>query len=294
MQNKFWMIAVLTTFLCGPAIASPIYRVTSEVAQGRSGPGLSVVLAPGQVVGINFSNLGERISSVSAGDRSQFVYIVSGSVVNLRRIKPLNFEGEYNGNPETTLMITTNGSGGQKVYPVLIRFSNRRPAYRVIEISPDGGQSIYPAAQPTSFKVPLTTTQIQPTSSAPAELAILPEEKVKKLPVPRPPSINKSIKVEFPPPESEEFSVSKVLPEFKVEKTFKVEPKLKLIKKQVAQLKVKTARVKTAQIKVKAEKFKPLKVVEKPKQILDGEETQPSLSPSQRALAEMEKYKSNK
>jgi hypothetical protein len=163
--------------LSRPAIASPIYRVSSEVAQGHSGPGLTIVLAPGQLVAVNFSQLGEKIASVAPGDRSQFVFTISGAVLNLRRIKPLIFEGEYSGSDETTVMVTTIGSGRQRVYPIAIRFSNKRPAYRVVEISPDFDQSI-----------PLTLSRAvtpPPYRSTPVvQVAILPDEPI---PVPSPP-----------------------------------------------------------------------------------------------------------
>jgi hypothetical protein len=200
------LLSLVSAPMSRPAIASPIYRVTSEVAQGNSGSGLVVVLAPGQLVGINFAKVGERVASVAAGDRSQFVYTVSGMVINLRRIKLLNFEGEYNGNGSTTLLITTNGSSGQKVYPVTILFSQRRPAYRVVEISPDYDAS--PRANPEP--IPLTTSQVPIRPSPPAEVAILPVETV--------PSVRDDANLALPPPVSETVKPDAVIPTLKVKK----------------------------------------------------------------------------
>jgi hypothetical protein len=146
-----------------PAEAIPVYRVKPEVAQGISGNGLEIVLAPGQVVSLNFSKLGERVISITPGDRSQFVYTVTGAVVNLRRIKPLHFQGEYSGGQVTTLNISTLGPQGQTVYPITIRLSDRRPRYSVIEITPDTLIPDLPDSQ-----LVLTDRRNQPRQNLPA------------------------------------------------------------------------------------------------------------------------------
>lgn len=238
-----------------PAIASPIYRVSSEVAQGRSGAGLTIVLAPGQLVAVNFSQLGEKIASVAPGDRSQFVFTVSGGVLNLRRIKPLIFEGEYSGSDETTVMVTTIGSGRQRVYPIAIRFSNKRPAYRVVEISPDFDQSI-----------PLTLSRAvtpPPYRSTPvAQVAILPADE--PIPVPSPPP-KTSAKTKIvapvvvsPLPEPNPEPLSEPTPELKPEPKPEVTSKAKV--KQTVRAKGKS---KASPLPIARVKLSSLAIVEK-------------------------------
>ncbi len=146
-----------------PVQAIPVYRVKPEVAQGTVGNGLEIVLAPGQVVSLNFAKLGERVTSITPGDRSQLVYTVTGGVINLRRIKPLHFEGEYSSGAVTTLNILTLGPQGQTVYPITVRFSDRRPRYSVVEITPDTVMPSIPDSQ-----LVLTDRRNQPPPNPPA------------------------------------------------------------------------------------------------------------------------------
>ncbi len=229
MKNKLLGLAISSVLFSSPVLASPVYRVDSEVAQGNVGNGLSVVLAPAQVVSINFSKMGEKIASITSGDRSRFVFNVSGSVVILKRIKPLNFEGEYSGGGDTTLIITTVGASGQKVYPVTVRFSDRRAGYSVVEISPDGGMEPIPARIPQRNRIPLTTVQAPYRPTIPAEVAILPiDDPVKVLApssnrsetLPPPPVVVESPKLE---PKSQPQTIAKVEPK----PDPKVEPKPK-------------------------------------------------------------------
>jgi hypothetical protein len=215
MKNKLLGLAFASVLFSSPVLAAPVYRVDAEVAQGNVGNGLSVVLAPAQVVSINFSKMGEKIASITPGDRSRFVFNVSGSVVILKRIKPLNFEGEYSGGGDTTLIITTVGASGQKVYPVTVRFSDRRAGYSVVEISPDGGMEPIPARVPQRDKIPLTTVQAPYRPTVPAEVAILPiDDPVKVLAsrpetLPPPPVVVESPKLE---PKSQPQTIAKEEP----------------------------------------------------------------------------------
>jgi hypothetical protein len=218
MNNKLLGLAIASALFSSPVLAAPVYRVDAEVAQGNVGNGLSVVLAPAQVVSINFSKMGEKIASITPGDRSRFVFNATGSVVHLKRIKPLNFEGEYSGGGDTTLIITTVGASGQKVYPVTVRFSDRRPGYSVVEISPDGGVEPIPARIPQRNKIPLTTVQAPYRPTVPAEVAILPiDDPLKVLApssnrsetLPPPPVVVESPKLE---PKSQPQTIAKVEP----------------------------------------------------------------------------------
>jgi hypothetical protein len=171
MKNSLLGLAIASVLFCVPVFAAPVLQVNSEVAQGNIGKGLTVVLAPGQVVSINFSKLGERVASITPGDRSQFVFNAKGSVVNLRRIKVVYFEGEFVGNETTTLNVETVGPSGQKVYPITILFSNSKPSYSVVEISHDSAAPI-PAQSPRKA-IPLTTAQVNSYRPV-AQVSVLP------------------------------------------------------------------------------------------------------------------------
>jgi hypothetical protein len=254
MKNELLGLAIASVLFSSPVLAAPVYRVDSEVAQGNVGNGLSVVLAPAQVVSINFSKMGEKIASITPGDRSRFVFNVSGSVVILKRIKPLNFEGEYSGGGDTTLIITTVGTSGQKVYPVTVRFSDRRAGYSVVEISPDGGMEPIPARIPQRDRIPLTTVQAPYRPTVPAEVAILPiDDPVKVLA----PASNRP-KTLPPPPvlSTPELKLEKAEPKPKVkvaiapyqesappQESFKVEPKTETTVEPTPKVEVAIAKV---------------------------------------------------
>lgn len=234
MKNKLLGLAIASVLFSSPVLAAPVYRVDAEVAQGNVGNGLSVVLAPAQVVSINFSKMGEKIASITSGDRSRFVFNVSGSVVILKRIKPLNFEGEYSGGGDTTLIITTVGASGQKVYPVTVRFSDRRAGYSVVEISPDGGMEPIPARIPQRDRIPLTTVQAPYRPTVPAEVVILPiDDPVKVLApssnrpktLPPPPSVASTPELKLEKAKSQPPTIAKAepKPKTKVEKVPKTE-----------------------------------------------------------------------
>jgi hypothetical protein len=153
-------LAIASVLFIGPVYASPVRRVSTDVAQGYSGQGLRVTLAPAHLVSINFSGTREKIVSVTAADRSQFVYSVSGSSVVLRRIKPLNMPGEYSGSGETTLLVLTVSAGGAKSYPITVVFSNRNPGYSVVEIQDSGFDSSIPVqSEQPATRIPLVTSQ---------------------------------------------------------------------------------------------------------------------------------------
>jgi hypothetical protein len=275
MNKRVLGLAISSVLFSSHVLASPVYRVNSEVAQGNAGNGLSVVLSPAQVVSINFSRLGEKIVSITPGDRSRFVFNASGSVVSLKRIKPLNFEGEYSGGGDTTLIITTIGPSGQRVYPVTVRFANNRPGYSVIEIAPDGGEvETFPARTPQR-KIPLTTVQAPPPyrPTVPAEVAILPiDDPVKVLA-----QVGKDVTLP-PPPKVEDSPKAELKPEPKSEPIVipppKKEPIANLFKAAMRQESAKSPP--TAEIKPEAKSK-----VEGPSE----------LTPSQRALAEISAYK---
>ena len=262
MKNKLLGLAIASALFSSPVLASPVYRVNSEVAQGNTGNGLSVVLAPGQPVLINFSPLGEKISSITSGDRSRFVFNATGSIVTLKRIKPLNFEGEYSGGGDTTLIITTVGASGQKVYPVTVHFSDTRPRYSVVEISPDGGMESIPARIPQRSKIPLTTVQAPSRPTVAAEVAILPiDDPVKVLAsrpetLPPPPVVAESPK---PEPKLEKKAQSKAIAKIEPKPETTVEPTPKVAvaiappqEPAKVELKLKTKVKTTAKVRVAA------------------------------------------
>jgi hypothetical protein len=153
-------LALASVFFIGPVYASPVRRVSADIAQGHSGQGLRVSLAPAHLVSINFGGTREKIVSVTAADRSQFVFSVSGSSVVLRRIKPLNMPGEYSGSGETTLLVLTVSSSGAKSYPITVVFSNRNPGYSVVEIQDNGVDSSIPVqSEQPATRIPLVTSQ---------------------------------------------------------------------------------------------------------------------------------------
>jgi hypothetical protein len=281
MKTKFIAIAFATALVCAPVLASPIYRVDSQVAQGNSGSGVTVVLAPGHPISINFSKLGEKIASVTPGDRSRFVFNVAGSVLILKSIKPLRFEGEYSTGGDTSIVVTTTGPSGQTVYPIAVKFGSR-PAYRVVEISPDGGStSPIPAVNRDRNRIPLTTSQATPPDrpSVPAQVAILPLDE--PIPVQATPA-KSEVKGESPAPVGNEPK-----PEAKaaIEPTPTQEPSSQPTPKPKSISKIK-AKPKPEAVAVQPKK----ESVDEPSQ--NNEPTpQPSLSPSQRALAEMQVYK---
>ena len=205
MKFKLFGLALVAGLFCAPnCLAAPVLNVNAEVAQGFSGSGLSVTLAPGRVVSVNFAALGEKIASITAGDRSQFVFSVSGSVVNLKRIKPLNFEGEYSTGGDSTLIVTTASTSGQKVYPITVRFSSSAPPYSVINIAP-GESNPIPVQIQEPRRLPLTTTQ-RPMLSAPQQLAVLPQQQPLQI------DVGAKVKTSAPKPTVKPAPVSVVTP----------------------------------------------------------------------------------
>jgi hypothetical protein len=286
MKNKLLGLTIASVLFSSPVLASPVYRVTAEVAQGNIGNGLSVVLAPAQVVSINFSKMGEKIASITPGDRSRFVFNVSGSVVILKRIKPLNFEGEYSGGGDTTLIITTIGASGQKVYPVTVRFSDRRAGYSVVEISPDGGMESVPARIPQRDRIPLTTVQEPYRPTVPAEVAILPiDDPVKVLSpssnrtetLPPPPVVMESPKLE---PKSQPQTIAKVEPK----PDPKVEPKPK-VKVVIAPLQESAKVERSPRVEVAIAKAEPTPKAEVVISKVEPDNTQKKLTNHQQANA---------
>jgi hypothetical protein len=153
-------LAIASVLFIGPVSASPVRRVSADVAQGYSGQGLRVSLAPAHLVSINFGGTREKIVSVTAADRSRFVFVVSGSSIIMRRIKTLNMPGEYSGGNETTLLVLTVSSDGAKSYPITVVFTDRNPGYSVVEIQGGGVDSPIPVqrAEPVQ-RIPLVTSQ---------------------------------------------------------------------------------------------------------------------------------------
>jgi hypothetical protein len=285
MNTRIIAIAFATALACTPVLASPIYRVDSQVAQGNSGSGVTVVLAPGHPVSINFSKLGEKIASVTPGDRSRFVFNVAGSVLILKAIKQLHFQGEYSTGGDTSIIVTTQGPSGQMVYPIAVKFGSR-PVYRVVEVSPDGGSSApIPAVNRDRNRIPLTTSQATPPyrPSVPAQVAILPLDE--PIPVPEPPA-KSEVKGESPAPVGDEFSPeakAAIEPTPTPEPTPQPSPQATPKPKSISKIK---AKPKPEAVAVQPKK----ESVDEPSQ--NNEPTpQPNLSPSQRALAEMQVYK---
>ncbi len=301
MKTRIIAIAFATALVCAPVLASPIYRVDSQVAQGNSGSGVTVVLAPGHPISINFSKLGEKIASVTPGDRSRFVFNVAGSVLILKAIKPLHFDGEYSTGGDTSIVVTTTGPSGQTVYPIAVKFGSR-PAYRVVEISPDGGSSApIPAVNRRRDRIPLTTSQATPPDrpSVPAQVAILPPDK--PISVPEPPA-KTEVKGELPAPvgnESKPEAKAAIEPTPTPEPTPQPSPQAtpELEPKPILKQVPKPKSIPKVKAKIKATP-KPVAVAVRPKPEPIAEPSpnveptpQPSLSPSQRALAEMQVYK---
>jgi hypothetical protein len=272
MRSKLFGLAIASCLLAQSVSAAPMIRVSSEVAQGASGRGLSVVLAPAQVMSINFS--GEKISSVTAGDRSQFVFNVSGSAITLKRIKRLNFPGEYSNSSRTTLHVMTTSGSGQKIYPITILFGSHSSA-SVIEVGGTDYVTSTPDQAPPK-EIPLLTSQVPTVLSVPQEpkpsfsrkkenIALAPPpteiEEIKSLPTPKTDEIKPKIEVEQEPKPEQKDEVKKPIPLPRI----KQPPKPSLAKLFL--------RKKNDVDAVNSE-----------------QEPKPELSPSQRALLEMKQY----
>jgi hypothetical protein len=272
MRSKLFALAIVPLLMAQSVSAAPLLKVSSEVAQGLSGRGLSVVLAPRQPISINFS--GEKVASVTTGDRSQFVFNVSGSVVTLTRIKPLNFPGEFSGGGRTTLHIMTIGGTGQKIYPVTILFGSRSPGYSVVEVGGNDYATSIPVQAPPP-QIPLITSESPAIAPVPQEHRVSRKKETDAL-VPPPVEIEE-IK-EFPKPRQE------TKPAPKVEEKPKPEPVPKVEVKKLKPL-PKIKRVPRPSL------AKPID--RKKKEIVatnSVQEPKPDLTPSQRALLEMKQY----
>lgn len=266
MRSTLFALVIIPLLMSQSVSAAPLLKVSSEVAQGISGRGLSVVLAPRKPISINFS--GEKIASVTAGDRSQFVFNVSGSVVTLTRIKPLVFPGEFSGGGTTTLHIITIAGSGQKIYPVTVLFGARGPGYSVVEVGGNDYATPMPVQAPPQ-QIPLIT------SEAPQVLPVHEEPKISK---------RKQIALAPPPIEIEEI---KELPKQEVKSAPKVEQKQKP-KPTVEVKKLKLPKIKRVP-RPSLAKF----INREKKEIVatnSAQEPNTDLTPSQRALLEMKQY----
>jgi hypothetical protein len=221
LKRRFWGLAIASVLFSSPVLAAPVLRVSSEIAQGYSGRGLSVVLAPNHPIALKFT--GEKISNISAGDRSQFVFNVLGSTVIFTRIKKLPFQGQYSDPTKASIFVNTVGASGDKTYPLTIKFGNSAPSYGVIEVG--GSDNSIPAQAPAQ-PIPLITTEAIPaaqTSEQPKIAAILPS--------PRPDiklEITSDVLTKATPsesPKTEQKPKSKAMP--KVETKAQIEPRPK-------------------------------------------------------------------
>jgi hypothetical protein len=288
MSRKLITATLATALFCTPVLGAPVQQISSQAAQGYSGAGITAVLAPGHPVAINFGKLGEKIASVTPGDRSRFVFNVAGSVLILRSIKPLQLEGEYSTQGATTLLVTTAGAAGQSIYQINVKFSSR-PTFSVVEITPDGA----------GFDNSIPTTVVKRPQRTPIALfKQTPQETL--LPVPEPPKTKSPEVTVFLPPfvdppreESKEEPKKEVMKESKdsvtstpKSQTTRTAKTLKPGSKGIARVKLKEKPKQEPNAKVPSAPIYP-RLEAKPEQIEDQ-----NLTPSQRAYAETAIYRS--
>jgi hypothetical protein len=296
--------------------------VSADIAE----KGFTVQLSRGAGVVINLSGIGESISKIWLSDPSKMVYSAQGQVLYLKPIHTLDFPGNYHASDGSSLLtvvtqsgkvyqfrlVITSGSSYTALditparsfenYPSVTSYNptpkrrfNRSTVSKAIAPTPFAPKPSTVAQQVTSIppvspvappSVPKTSGPLVPspfvtdsstTFQLPSTVATKPTPKTQvkpdvtfesQLPEPAPVETPKPTPTETPKPQAETPPKS----ESKAE-----------IKTQVKPTPKKTPKAKPSSIQ-QTPKVKPTETVQKP--AAPSPETQPQLTPSQRALAD--------
>lgn len=139
--------------------------VSTEIAEN----GFTVHVSRGIGLVLNLSGIGEGVTKVWLSDPSQLVFSSQDSVIYLKPIQSLSFDGNYHSADGTTMLSVVTQSG--KVYQFRIVITSEKPAYTALDVT-QGGASTFPsnypsvtARQPRSIRPPSPVVSRSTTST---------------------------------------------------------------------------------------------------------------------------------
>lgn len=114
--------------------AVQVRKVSSQKAQN----GISLQVAKGYGLTINFQQTGEQITQSWLSDPSGIVFKVQNGVVFIRRIKPIKFPGiTRNKDGSTQLVVLTTSQRGHNQYTFKLVPTETNPEYTSVVLVPD-------------------------------------------------------------------------------------------------------------------------------------------------------------
>lgn len=113
--------------------AVQVKKVSSQKAQN----GISLQIAKGYGLTINFQQTGEQITQSWLSDPSRIVFKVQNGVVFIRRIKPIKFPSiTRNKDRSTQFVVLTTSKQGQKQYTFKLIPTETNPEYTSVVLVP--------------------------------------------------------------------------------------------------------------------------------------------------------------
>lgn len=120
--------------------AVQVRKVSSQMAQN----GISLQVAKGYGLTINFQQTGEQITQSWLSDPSRIVFKVQNQVVFIRRIKPIKFPSiTRNKDGSTQFVVLTTSKQGQKQYTFKLIPTETNPEYTSIVLVPSSSRKLW-------------------------------------------------------------------------------------------------------------------------------------------------------
>jgi hypothetical protein len=133
----FLLIAVINP---SQVKATQVRKVSSQMAQN----GISLQVAKGYGLTINFQQTGEQITQSWLSDPSRIVFKVQNQVVFIRRIKPIKFPSiTRNKDRSTQFVVLTTSQRGQKQYTFKLIPTETNPEYTSIVLVPSSSRKLW-------------------------------------------------------------------------------------------------------------------------------------------------------